>query len=70
MFWGRKHSQGDIEQPTLIRIGPQPQQNAAVTAATLTIRKIIRLAQDAPNLDFYQDNQNPRGAGVQASSRV
>jgi hypothetical protein len=55
--WVANIQQGSSSQ-TVIRKLPRQQQAQSSHATTLTIRKISVWQQDAPILDFYQDNQN------------
>jgi hypothetical protein len=55
--WIASIQQGSSSQRVIKKL-PRRQQAQAAHATTLTIRKIPVWQQDAPILDFYQDNQN------------
>ena len=55
--WIASIQQGSSSQ-TVIRKLPRQQRVQSAHSTTLTIRKIPVWQQDAPILDFYQDNQN------------
>jgi hypothetical protein len=56
-IWIASIQQGSSSQ-TVIRKLPRQQRVQSAHSTTLTIRKIPVWQQDAPILDFYQDNQN------------
>ena len=55
--WIASIQQGSSSQ-TVIKKLPRQQRAQSAHSTTLTIRKIPVWQQDAPILDFYQDNQN------------